>query len=259
MSSETDLPSRFILYISSRHSAADPYSGFILIHVTKKMDPASPSAKPFWQITVPPKSATVFTIRKKPSVFSGSSYDIYQFQPEGHTQLYTRAVSDWSQAFAIKTPVGEPLPVLEIHKHAKLFSGIVKRNVEFSELPAPLVTPIPSTNTIYHAPATPKPTAGPKSKPTSAFATTTTHTHTITHSSCAAHRLTISPFVAKRLLELAQLKKEMCPIVAEEFSAGNTAIMPCGHMFAQIAIEESFKKEPNKCPACRQQGTPAYV
>jgi hypothetical protein len=174
--------------------------------------------------------------------------------------MYTRVVTDWSHAFEIKTPTGETLPVLEIHKHAKLFAGIVKRNVEFSELPAPLVTHTPTTNTIHHAPATPKPTAGPKSKPTSAFATTThTITHSSMHTSCAAHRQTISPFVAKRLLELAQLKKEMCPIVAEEFSAGNTAIMPCGHMFAQIAIEESFKKEPNKCPACRQQGTPVYV
>ena len=61
------------------------------------------------------------------------------------------------------------------------------------------------------------------------------------------------------LLELAQLKKEMCPITAEEYYKGETAVMPCGHLFMQIAIEESFKKEPGKCPSCRQSGRPTYV
>ena len=69
----------------------------------------------------------------------------------------------------------------------------------------------------------------------------------------------LHPFVAKQLMELARSRGEFCPIVAEEFSAGNTAVMPCGHLFAQIAIEESFKKEPYKCPACRQSGRPTYV
>jgi hypothetical protein len=69
----------------------------------------------------------------------------------------------------------------------------------------------------------------------------------------------LSPFVAKQLMELAKSKNEFCPIVAEEFSTGNTAVMPCGHLFAQIAIEESFKKELYKCPSCRQSGRPTYV
>ena len=69
----------------------------------------------------------------------------------------------------------------------------------------------------------------------------------------------LSAFVAKQLMDLAKSRGEFCPIVAEEFSAGNTAVMPCGHLFAQIAIEESFKKEPHKCPACRQTGRPTYV
>jgi hypothetical protein len=69
----------------------------------------------------------------------------------------------------------------------------------------------------------------------------------------------LAPFVAKQLLALAKLRHDQCPIVAEEYSDGNTAAMPCGHLFAQIAIEESFKKEPNKCPACRAPGRPTYV
>ena len=74
-----------------------------------------------------------------------------------------------------------------------------------------------------------------------------------------ASKSDLNLFVAKQLLELAQLKKEMCPIIAEEFSVGHTAAMPCGHLFSQTAIEESFKKERNKCPACRQMGSPTYV
>ena len=69
----------------------------------------------------------------------------------------------------------------------------------------------------------------------------------------------LEKFVAKQLLDLAILRKEMCPITAEEFSEGNTAVMPCGHLFMQFAIEESFKKEKDKCPWCRQMGAPTYV
>ena len=69
----------------------------------------------------------------------------------------------------------------------------------------------------------------------------------------------LSQHVAKQLFELAVMKKEQCPITVEEFSSGNTAVMPCGHLFMQMAIEESFKKEANKCPWCRQLGRPTYV
>ncbi len=69
----------------------------------------------------------------------------------------------------------------------------------------------------------------------------------------------LSQFVAKQLLELAQSKHEMCPIVAEEFAASHTAVMPCGHLFADFAIQETFKKEPNKCPVCRLYGHPTFV
>ena len=66
-------------------------------------------------------------------------------------------------------------------------------------------------------------------------------------------------FVAKKLMRLAILDKEQCPITVEDFSEGNTAVMPCGHLFMQSAIEESFKAEPTKCPWCRQPGRPQYV
>lgn len=71
--------------------------------------------------------------------------------------------------------------------------------------------------------------------------------------------LGLSPHVAKLLLDLATIKKEQCPITMEEFTAGNTAAMPCGHLFVKMALEETFKKEPNKCPWCRQKGDATYV
>ena len=70
---------------------------------------------------------------------------------------------------------------------------------------------------------------------------------------------TLSPFVARQLLELAQLKRDLCPITVEEFAVGDTAVLPCGHLFTRLAMTESFKAAPNKCPACRVVGTPVYV
>jgi hypothetical protein len=69
----------------------------------------------------------------------------------------------------------------------------------------------------------------------------------------------LSPFIARQLLELAQLKRESCPITAEEFTTGSTAVLPCGHLFSSFAITESFKKVAGQCPACRAAGTPIYV
>jgi hypothetical protein len=132
--------------------------------------------------------------------------------------------------------------------------------------PAPLTIPSPTTglatappplssavNTIEHVqPPTPAPIKVKKVKaPKPAVASTPAPT--------GPRRGDLVPFVAKQLLALAQIRHDQCPIVAEEFSDGNTAVMPCGHLFAQIAIEESFKKTPNACPACRVPGRPTYV
>jgi hypothetical protein len=113
----------------------------------------------------------------------------------------------------------------------------LKANIQFTTVVGPPPTGIPTTS--LNAPTQ---VAAPKQK---------------------KHLLykvdSLSPHVAKQLLEFAILRKEMCPITAEEFSPGNAAVLPCGHLFMQIAIEESFKKEPNKCPWCRQQGSPTFV
>lgn len=150
----------------------------------------------------------------------------------------------------VTDPSGAAYPVLEMNKHTSVFgSHQLKRNVGLQWLPQPAPLPgSPIPNVITHVPvpvpvpATPTPSN--KKKPLVPK---------------APAQGDLQPYVAKQLLELAQLKKESCPIVAEEFSAGNTAVMPCGHLFMQMAIEESFKKEPNKCPWCRQAGRPTYV
>lgn len=69
----------------------------------------------------------------------------------------------------------------------------------------------------------------------------------------------LSFHVARQLLELARIRKTECPIIAEELSEGNTAAMPCGHLFSRLAIEESFKTERYRCPACRLSGMPTFV
>jgi hypothetical protein len=66
-------------------------------------------------------------------------------------------------------------------------------------------------------------------------------------------------FVAHQLLELAQLKRESCPITIEEFTTGHTGVMPCGHLFTRLAITESFKTAASRCPTCRIAGTPIFV
>jgi hypothetical protein len=69
----------------------------------------------------------------------------------------------------------------------------------------------------------------------------------------------LHPHVARQLFELAQIRHTECPIIAEELSEGNTAVMPCGHLFSRLGIDESLKKDPGRCPACRTNGYPAYV
>jgi hypothetical protein len=72
---------------------------------------------------------------------------------------------------------------------------------------------------------------------------------------------TMGVHIATQLLELAQLKHDMCPITAEEFITGETAVMPCGHMFMRFGLEESFKTpvSRNICPSCRQKGNIVIV
>ena len=155
--------------------------------------------------------------------------------------------------------MGTPMmvPVIEIIKVNKRFGNMLKRNAVFrlsaavtaaaiaaASVPgglstASVISPAPMSVITHVNPAILK-----KKKPTTA---------------AAAPSADLCLHVARQLLELAQIKKEMCPVIAEEYTAGETAVMPCGHLFSKLAIQESFKKEANKCPACRQFGRPTYI
>jgi len=124
-----------------------------------------------------------------------------------------------------------PIPVISISAHTSIFAWeSLIPNIIFSNAS----TTVPSVPPVPAAPSIPKPRA-PKTP------------------------MGLSPHVAKLLLDLATIKKEQCPITMEEFTAGNTAAMPCGHLFVKMALEETFKKEPNKCPWCRQKGDATFV
>jgi len=150
--------------------------------------------------------------------------------------------------------VGYIEPVFSMAQHTTVFgSHVLKANAHLVFLntpPAPMTTlapPPPAAVAVAVATAVTPSTIHIKKKKYHHPGTT------------ASPYPGLTSFVAKQLFDLAVMRKEMCPITVEEFSVGNTAVMPCGHLFMQMAIEESFKKEPHKCPWCRQYGNPSYV
>lgn len=215
------LPPQFVIHIPTRHSAADPFSGYVLLNSAQQ-----------------PNGAIVLTLPDPPP---NGPHTIHNVQPEQPLvaaifRLNLQKMSDPAIVLRktvqllnrmVHSPNGQAYPILQIPDHTSILLPRIKRNfdVALQNPPAP-------------PPSAPPPPAPPR------------RLH-------AAPEL--PPFVARQLLELAQLKHDMCPIVAEEFSAGNTAVMPCGHLFAQMAIEESFAVAPHVCPACRQPGRPTYV
>lgn len=153
-------------------------------------------------------------------------------------------------AILLKDPAGEQIRVISISKPVSLLDlstyGDAPR-LAFPSSPAPAPFKIPlGKDAISQAKATYEKILAKMDKAESKM-------------DKAEAKGGLSPFVAKQLLELARSKGEFCPIVAEEFSTGNTAAMPCGHLFASAGLTESFKKQPGKCPTCRYAGHPTYV
>ena len=186
--------------------------------------------------------ANPYTI-EKPVNSTGSPIGTVLFKPtNGLNALFKKRIKQHTD-IVIKattwTNNGEehqPMFVLSMTAPQVMFdSGALKRNVNFVAATAPVPDPVP-------VPTGPSVPGGPRQKKCVP---------------CVSNQL--SPFVAKQLFDLAVLRKDQCPITVEDFSVGNTAAMPCGHLFMQFAIEESFKKEANKCPWCRQLGKPTYI
>jgi hypothetical protein len=161
-----------------------------------------------------------------------------------------------------KSPTNEKITVVSISQPYAVFGWSLKANpiaittVASIADPFSLATEPPPTLPPFPIPS-PATAANIHTAAASAAAVAQIQSKTKTHRPPAYNQL--APFVAKQMFDLAVLRKEQCPVTMEDFSAGNTAVMPCGHLFMQFAIEESFKKEPQKCPWCRQAGKPTYV
>jgi hypothetical protein len=203
---ETPLPPIFILYIPSRSSKRDPFSGYIRVRSTVD------STTHAYRIE-PASSSNHFRIHgDTPLPFPASPSQ--QFSAKFHVGgiVVTKNVSVWSPELRIfDVCTHAEVRVLTIAKHTDILGRTVKRNIMVITSPPP------------------------------------------------QPRSSMPLFVAKQLLELAQLKNTTCPITVESFCEGSTAVMPCGHLFTRFAIEESFKTTPAVCPACRSTGTPVFV
>jgi len=256
----TTLLPHVFLYIPNRKNN----TGFILMNTSKednvwKMTQADPP---------PMNSPPAYSIVKPDTPTKGEFLCTIVIKNKENILLNKRL--RYHEDIVITTmATGASIPVVSMAQHTTVFgSHTLKCNVVF-DMNTP--TPALSNNAIgpslsnlytivYTAPVTPAP-------PFTESAATTGNViqHTVAvikkykSSSAKDKDKSLNPFVAKQLLDLAIIRKEFCAITAEELSAENAAVMPCGHIFMRFAIEESFKKESNKCPWCRQHGTPTYV
>jgi hypothetical protein len=285
-SSDADkLPDEFLLHI--RNSRKGAWSHYVLVRRTLGPDGKNKLVlSPFSTILVPAKEpapykayAPHYDIDNLPFAIPFVSYDtvkiilahfvkcntttvqIHGDPPRTVPILFTNVYRDLlglrlkpnfiaiAPAPEIASPVVPPPAPLMIPSPTV---GLATAPPPLSSVPS-MIAGILGQNTIEHvqgpAPVTAKVKKVKVPKPTIASPVAAT----------GPRRGDLSPFVAKQLLALAQLRHDQCPIIAEEYSDGNTAVMPCGHLFAQIAIEETFKKTPNTCPACRATGRPTYV
>lgn len=224
------LPPIFLLYVSSRYSASDPFSGYILINSVLSDDGV-------YAFRVRPKQSTVaITILVgQPNLAFAAASNFYNFKTLEGTVIKRNIIPIQTQA--VDETTGAPIPVFIIGRHSEFIPPRTKRNVLIKWLPGTPQGPQNDWLDTAHGPVA---------------------TGYIQHVT-AASISRVEPFVARQLLELAQLKHEMCPITAEEYITGETAVMPCGHLFMRIAIDESFKTCANTCPACRQKGVPQFV
>jgi len=82
--------------------------------------------------------------------------------------------------------------------------------------------------------------------------------HGNTNKSLALYKL--SPFIAGQIYDLAVLRGDHCPITHEQFTIGNVAIMPCGHIYSKSALSTYFyTKNDKKCLICKYNGVPVYL
>lgn len=79
-----------------------------------------------------------------------------------------------------------------------------------------------------------------------------------THTTLSLYKL--SPYIARKIYDLAVLENEECSITHEKFTLGNVAVMPCGHIYSKTALcTYFFSINDKKCLICKYDGVPVYL
>ena len=277
------IPAEFLMYIPGRKvNPDDAFSSFVLIR-------AEPTANGY-RLTRPNFDYSIFVHTDLPQVDPPiRPYKIFMDISLPNGTKDTRLVTDWTPYLRAKRgPHGADYRIFSIPGIKSIFPGpMLIRNVAFtnvglsekqmSPITFPLAAPqskqqvsaavtlsslsavpVPASFSASASASVPVPVSG--SAIGNAAAATTTNPSIklkVAKSDGIASRL--NPYVARQLLEFAQMKGEVCPITAGPFEDNDSAVMPCGHLFSRLAITESFKTQINKCPACRVIGSPTYV
>jgi hypothetical protein len=278
----TTLTPAFVHYFPSRNAMSDPYSCFV--YLTSEMVVTLGGGAPAHFTLSYPKKAPNLTFHNDPFKRSNPTAGDYTFRRETYMGTFrfkpddplagdhVRELNVYQWDIDIRDSAGAKIPVLTINNVNRLFKGTLKRNLLLFAAAGVTVSSrsppeaAPASHIQHLSPAAITAAVKAAADAVQAAATTTPKLKAKKKVPAPVPAVPPAPplgdlrlFVAKQLLELAQLKKEICPITAEEYYTGETAVMPCGHLFMRIAIEESFKKEHGKCPACRQPGRPTYV
>jgi hypothetical protein len=237
------IPSQVFLYI--RKSTND----LILMNVTDG-DETNPGLT-FTQVEIPAGQESTYTVTKPPGPSEGTSFGQHAVRDKNGVVVGKRF--NIHKDIVARSPTNETITVVSISKPYAVFGWSLKVN------PVAITTLPPPTSLLPSAPVPSFPVPSPATAANihTAAAVAQIQTKTKAHRPPLYNQL--APFVAKQMFDLAVIRKEQCPVTMEDYSPGNTAVMPCGHLFMQFAIEESFKKEPHKCPWCRQVGKPTYV
>ena len=279
------IPTEFLLYIPGRkNNPLGPFSSFILIHTA-----ASPNG---YLLTTPKFDYSTFIHTDLPQVDPPiRPYKIFMdiALPDGSKD--TRLVTDWTPYVHMKRGAnGADLRIFSIPGIKSIFPGpMLIRNVAFTNVglsekqlnpitfplaapcskqqvsaattlsslsAAPVLAPAPAPILVPTSTSTSVATSAPVGGSAAAAATPSVKPKVAKPDGFASR---LNPYVARQLLEFAQMKGEVCPITAGSFEDNDSAIMPCGHVFSRLAITESFKTQINKCPACRVIGSPTYI
>lgn len=272
------LPSQFLLYDPSSKTVRDRYAGFTLMKCTPSPSPSSHQLNPLYNLDIIPKQpeSRKIKLQGKDNRWNMKAYPIgnvnfYNLSNNGtiHCDVH---VYDMSEHFKAVEHVlmdnemfAHPVPVLFVNNSVRhLFPPrSMKRNITIQMSDASVVPPgTPNMGIVIYMNPMPAP---PVLVPT--VPATDPPVRTIKKPT-EGGKSTLCPFVVKKLLELAiHTKQNTCPITLEEFTMptdgqkAGVAAMPCGHLFSEVAITESFKTLANRntCPQCRTAGKPTFI